>query len=109
MRAVREVAQSLLKTITSGIHPKSRNTDQVPDNKGKPQILCQIGDENMKPDGTPKRQDSQNQKWEKISQTKTAPEETDSEEDSFGYEDEFSVGIELPLALYTTSGNYNDR
>jgi hypothetical protein len=98
VRAVREVAQSLLKTITSGKHPESRNTDQCPDKKGKHKILCQTGDENMKLDGTPKRQDSQNQKWE----------ETDSEEDSYGYEDEFSVGIDLPLALNTTSGNNND-
>ena len=43
-----------------------------------------------------------------MSKTKTAPEESDSEEESFGYEDEVSVGIDLPLVLYTTSGNYDD-
>ena len=35
-------------------------------------------------------------------------EESDSEEDSLGYEDDFSVGIELPAAMYNTSGKtYN--
>ena len=35
-------------------------------------------------------------------------EESDSEEDSLGYEDDFSVGIDLPAAMDNTSGNaYN--
>jgi hypothetical protein len=31
-------------------------------------------------------------------------EESDSEEDSLGYEDDFSVGIDLPAAMDNTSG-----
>ena len=35
-------------------------------------------------------------------------EESDSEEDSLGYEDDFSVGIDLPAAMDNTSGKtYN--
>ena len=136
VRAVREVAQSLLKTIASEIHPESRNTDQDLEGMGKtvkalllspetsrsntksPPNLQDVqktkdenaketSDKNIKSNSVSKYKD-QNPKCGKKLNHKTAPEEiSESEEDSFGYEDEVSVGIDLP-ALYTTSGIFNN-
>ena len=65
------------------------------------------GEMNEKLDAKSKYHDTHNLKFGKVYKGKNSSQElSDSEDDSFGYDEEVSVGIDLP-ALYTTSGKKN--
>jgi len=131
--AVREVAQNLLKTVTPEIHPESRNMEEHPAGKvnnlqqaslslemkqisiKSPQDLQDVQEGKVKgsmsyqtiEENEMKRKQSQEKAIDMSKQNiKSSTEDiSDSEEDSYGYEDDFSVGIDLPAATETTSGN----
>ena len=131
VRAVREVAQSLLRSISSDIHSETKNTEDMKTNtkkseihvsernvstsppdlqesiKGKvkrtSEILQEIDELNKKLNSKAKSQEAI-----KMVQTKEYSRDvSDSDDDSFCYEEDVSVGIDLPLALYSCSGRIN--
>jgi len=98
VREVREVAQSLLKTISSELH--SKDTFNVESSTNIISSTEVKGDTSLKRFRVSKTDDALSSY-----RGKCRRESFESEDDSFPGEEEVSLGIDLPMGADTTSGN----